>query len=175
MDHFCYLRLTSFIPSSLAVTCWERADLLALWYVMFSCVFVTIPNGVLDQVWYLIVLIPDLCFLSYFVCIIGCSRLRKENHLLAHMNGCRHDAIMRQLCRLGKPSGTTGTEQNGGAGPGVYHRTLRRLLTGSHEGLVGRVLSFLLSIEKVDCLREVKKHCLCQIIYKLIYGNFFQI
>ena len=45
---------------SLVVTCWERANLLALLYVMFSCVFVTFPSGVLGQVWYLIVLIPDL-------------------------------------------------------------------------------------------------------------------
>ena len=34
-------------------------DLLAL----FSCAFVTFPYGVLGQVWYVIVLIPDLCFL----------------------------------------------------------------------------------------------------------------
>ena len=44
---------------------WKRADLLALLYVMFSCVFVTFAYGVLDQVW-----IPDLCLLPYFaVCL----------------------------------------------------------------------------------------------------------
>ena len=32
----------------------------------FSCVFVTFPCGVLGQVWYLIVSIPDLCLLTYF-------------------------------------------------------------------------------------------------------------
>ena len=48
------------------VTCWERADLLALLYVMFYCVFITFPNGVLGQVWCLTVSIPDLCLLSYF-------------------------------------------------------------------------------------------------------------
>ena len=46
------------------VTCWERADLLAL--VCDVCVFVTCPCGILSQVWYLIVSIPDLCCLSYF-------------------------------------------------------------------------------------------------------------
>ena len=51
---------------SLVVTCWERADLLASLYVMFSSVFVTFPYSVLGQVWYLIVSIPDLCLLSYF-------------------------------------------------------------------------------------------------------------
>ena len=51
---------------SRVVTCWERAGLLALLYFMFYCVFVTFPCGVLGQVWYLIVLIPDLCLLTYF-------------------------------------------------------------------------------------------------------------
>ena len=42
------------------VTCWERADLLALVCGVF-CEF-----GILGQVWYLIVSIPDLCNLTYF-------------------------------------------------------------------------------------------------------------
>ena len=33
---------------------------------MFYCVFVTFPCGVIGQVWYLIVSIPDLCLLTYF-------------------------------------------------------------------------------------------------------------
>ena len=45
---------------------WERAELLALLCVMFSCVFVTLLFGVLGQVWYLIVLILDLCLLTSF-------------------------------------------------------------------------------------------------------------
>ena len=48
------------------VTCWERADLLTNLCVMFYCVFVTFPCGALGQVWCLIVLISDLCLLSYF-------------------------------------------------------------------------------------------------------------
>ena len=47
------------------VTCWEMADLLALvcgvW--LWVCHF---PIGILGQVWYLIVSIPDLCTLTYF-------------------------------------------------------------------------------------------------------------
>ena len=39
---------------------WERADLLTLLCVMFSCDFVIFPYGVLSQVCYLIVTIPDL-------------------------------------------------------------------------------------------------------------------
>ena len=49
------------------VTCWERADLLDLLSVIFSCVFVSFPYGVLCKVWYLIVSIPDLCLLPDFM------------------------------------------------------------------------------------------------------------
>ena len=42
-----------------------RANLLALLYMMFSCVFDTFQCGVLGQVWYLIISIPDLCLLPY--------------------------------------------------------------------------------------------------------------
>ena len=34
--------------------------------MMFYCVFFTFPCGILGQVWYLIVSIPDLCHLSYY-------------------------------------------------------------------------------------------------------------
>ena len=48
------------VHCSLVVTCRESANILAPLYVMFSCVFVTFPCGVLDQVWYSIVSIPDI-------------------------------------------------------------------------------------------------------------------
>ena len=50
-------------------TLWSPAGKeLATWllFVMFNCVFVTFPCGILGQVWYLIVSIPDLRRLSYF-------------------------------------------------------------------------------------------------------------
>ena len=72
MDAFCYLcfmfvfvMLSCPFLTALLVTCWEGADLLALLCLMFSCVFVTSPYGVSGQVWYLIVLIPDICLLPY--------------------------------------------------------------------------------------------------------------
>ena len=40
---------------SLVFTCWEKADLLTLLCVTFSCAFVTFPYGVLGQVSYLII------------------------------------------------------------------------------------------------------------------------
>ena len=54
------------VHCSLVATCSERAGLLALLHVMFSCVIVTFPCVVHDQVWYLIVSIPDFClFFNY--------------------------------------------------------------------------------------------------------------
>ena len=41
--HVCLYYTVLFVPYGLVFTCWERADLLALLYVMFSCVFVTLP------------------------------------------------------------------------------------------------------------------------------------
>ena len=42
---------------------------LASWlsFVVSDCEFVTFPFGILGQVWYLIVSIPDLCTLTYFL------------------------------------------------------------------------------------------------------------
>ena len=52
----------------LVVVCLERADLLAFvcGVQLGVCHF---PIGILGQVWYLIVSIPDLCTLSYFDCV----------------------------------------------------------------------------------------------------------
>ena len=72
MDHLCnlwlvFVMLFASVHCCLVVICWERADILSLLCVMFSCVFVTFPYGILGQVWYLIVLILDRCRLSYLV------------------------------------------------------------------------------------------------------------
>ena len=61
MFHACLSYGVLSVPCSLVITCWERANLLALLCVVFSCVFVTFPYRVPDQLWYLIVSIPDLC------------------------------------------------------------------------------------------------------------------
>ena len=66
---YCFFWLVFVKPSSVylifVVTCWERADLLALvcgvW--LWFCHF---PIGILGQVWYLIVSIPYLYTLTYF-------------------------------------------------------------------------------------------------------------
>ena len=45
-------------------------DLLSLLYVMFHCAFVTFQYGVLGQVCFLIVSIPDLFFLSKYLTLL---------------------------------------------------------------------------------------------------------
>ena len=52
------------------VTCLERTGFLAFLYVMFSCVFVIFRYIVVGQVWYLIVAIPELCFLTYLLTLL---------------------------------------------------------------------------------------------------------
>ena len=63
MSYVCHAFVS--VHCCLVVTCWERADLLALVWDVY-CDFVTFSFGILGQVWYLIVLIPDPCCLSYF-------------------------------------------------------------------------------------------------------------
>ena len=63
VHHFCSLCASVYM--CIVVTCWERADLFALvcGVQLRVCHF---PIGILGQVWYLIVSIPDLCTLTYF-------------------------------------------------------------------------------------------------------------
>ena len=60
MDHLCYFCLVFVMLSRvyLLMPC-DR-------FVKSNFVFVTFPCGILVQVWYLIVSIPDICPLSYF-------------------------------------------------------------------------------------------------------------
>ena len=71
MDHLCYVCLMFVMLSHLFITAlWSPAGKgLTSWlsFAMFNCVFVTFPCDVLGQMLYLIVSIPDLCRLSYFV------------------------------------------------------------------------------------------------------------
>ena len=55
----CLIIAALWSPAWKGMTSW-------LSFVMFYCIFVTFPCGILGQVWYLIVSIPDLCHLSYF-------------------------------------------------------------------------------------------------------------
>ena len=71
----CVCHAFASVHCCLVVTCWERADLLALVFDVY-CDFVTFPFGIVGQVWYSIVLIPDHCCLSYLVL----ERARDLNH-----------------------------------------------------------------------------------------------
>ena len=70
MDHLCYLSLVFVMLSCLFIAAlWSPAGkglTSRLLFVMFKCDFVTFPCGILGQVWYSIIMIPDLCRFSYF-------------------------------------------------------------------------------------------------------------
>ena len=74
MDNLCYLRLVFVMLLRLFIAAlWAPAGKrLTPWllFVMFHCAFVTFPCGILDQVWYLIVSIPDLYCFYYIVCTL---------------------------------------------------------------------------------------------------------
>ena len=68
MDHLCYLCLVFVMLCLFVAALWSPAGkVLTSWllFVMFNCIFVTFPCGILGQVWYLIISIPDLCLLTY--------------------------------------------------------------------------------------------------------------
>ena len=65
----------------------ERLFICALWspngkgltswlsFVVSNCEFVTFSIGILGQVWYLIVSIPDLCTLTYFENMVKVTKI----------------------------------------------------------------------------------------------------
>ena len=71
MDHLCYPCLVFAMFSRLFIAVlWSPAGkVLTSWllFVMFNCVYVTFQYCIMGQVMYLIVSIPDLGHLSYFV------------------------------------------------------------------------------------------------------------
>ena len=75
---------------------WSPAgkDLISwLSFVVSNCEFVTFPIGILGQVWYLIVSIPDLCTLTYLTYIYDGSDLK--TYLLMRWHGPDALAVVR--------------------------------------------------------------------------------
>ena len=61
---YCVSHAFASVHCCLGITCWERADLLALVGDVY-CIFVTFRCDILCQVWYLIVSFLDLCRLTH--------------------------------------------------------------------------------------------------------------
>ena len=84
MDHLCYLCIMFVMPWCLLIAAlWSPAGKgLISWllFVMFNCVFVTFPYGILDQVWYLIVLILIQLMHSFEVNIRICQLENSDVH-----------------------------------------------------------------------------------------------
>ena len=87
MDHLYYLCLVFFMLSRPFIAAlWSPAGKgLTSWHllVMFNCVFVTFLCGILCQVWYLIVSIPNLCRLSY-LSRSGARSQKKSSSVVGH-------------------------------------------------------------------------------------------
>ena len=64
-----YVGHTSLYPC-IVVTCWERADLVAL-VGDVCCIVVTFPSDILGQVWYLIISFPDPSYFPIFLYMIS--------------------------------------------------------------------------------------------------------
>ena len=61
-------------------------SLLSCMWCFLVCFFVTLPNGVLGEVWYLIVSIPDLCLLPYFTSAQTCSLMCRSGTVTTILN-----------------------------------------------------------------------------------------
>ena len=83
--YLCYAVL--FVPCSLVIISWKRADLLTLLCDVFSCVFITFPCGVPGQVWYLVISIPAQLRLAshhmYIHLFLSCSKFQT---LFSHLS-----------------------------------------------------------------------------------------
>ena len=71
----CVCHAFASVHCCLVFTWGKRADLLAL----VCCDFVTFPFGILGQVWYLIVSIPDPCVLSFLLLFLIKAMQRASN------------------------------------------------------------------------------------------------
>ena len=93
MNPFLFVFVFAILPCLFLAALWSpvsKCD--GLFALVVHCVFDTFPNGVLGQVWYLIVAIPDIYFLPYFdayacyISLMGCHyyfyRRMKTNVIL---------------------------------------------------------------------------------------------
>ena len=83
LDHLCYFCLVFVMLSRLFIAAlWSApGKWLIFWlsFVMFNCVSVSFPCGILCRVWYLIVSIPDLCHISYFHTLLNIQKKRAKH------------------------------------------------------------------------------------------------
>ena len=96
MDHLCYFFIVFVMLSRLLLAAlWSPAGKgLTGWlsFMVLNCVIVTLPFGILGQVWYLIVSIPDLCspfllsYCTHSTTYIGCSVPVTGSLLRLHTN-----------------------------------------------------------------------------------------
>ena len=64
--YLCFMYVFVMLPCLFLAALWLLLGWYGLLCVVFSCVLVAFPCGVLGLVWCLVVSIPDLCLLLYF-------------------------------------------------------------------------------------------------------------
>ena len=110
VDHFCYLcflfvyHTVVSIPCNLVVTYWERADLLAIVYLVFLLCCVTFLHSVLNQAWYLIVSIPDLCLLYFLLRWLHLWLVRVRANLYVYVAGLPRKCVVYHGSVIPMPS-----------------------------------------------------------------------
>ena len=106
MDHLCYVCLLFFmLLRTFIAALWSPAGKrLISWLllVMFNCVFVIFQYGILGQVKYLTVSIPDLCRLSYLMMVMFLAQYPMESIFLNSYHLPEHLAILLTLTLVKK-------------------------------------------------------------------------
>ena len=67
--------------------------------MMFYCIFVTFPCGVLGQEWFLVISINDLCLIPYFKNerLISIFRLEiGRNHIISQSVGTKQHYVLQE-------------------------------------------------------------------------------
>ena len=115
MDHLCFFVCLLFLMllRLFIAALWSAAGkVLTSWLLLmiFFCIFVIFPCGILGQMWYLIVSFPGLCRLSYLN--MDCPILKKYNALVTgNMRSRRSVGQFREM--ISTTSNLTMTQING--------------------------------------------------------------
>ena len=68
-----------------------------LLFVMFKCVIVTFPCGILGKMWYTIVAIPDLCCLSYLKKLFLVSKKQYLAKVVLDLEGALYFWVLNSI------------------------------------------------------------------------------
>ena len=115
MDHLFFCLVCVMLSCLFIAALWSHdGKELTSWlsFMIFNCEFVAFQCGILGQVWYLVVLIPDLCCLSYFRAYTllynseaycykqgVCSKLTEEGLALMAISATENPNLYAKVCK----------------------------------------------------------------------------